>query len=80
MAGINQKDIEAGRSVYNFRCYFCHGYSGDARTLAAEFLSPPPRDFTDTDPEALRSARAHAELNRVSLHLVLDRLSGGTSR
>jgi cytochrome c oxidase cbb3-type subunit 3 len=51
--GIGHEDIEAGRSVYNFRCYFCHGYSGDARTLAAEFLSPPPRDFTDTDPEVL---------------------------
>ena len=37
---------ELGRKVYNFRCYFCHGYSGDARTLAATYLSPPPRDFT----------------------------------
>jgi cytochrome c oxidase cbb3-type subunit 3 len=36
---------ELGRSVYNFRCYFCHGYSGDARTLAATYLQPPPRDF-----------------------------------
>lgn len=37
---------EAGRAVYNFRCYFCHGYSGDAKTLAATYLAPPPRDFT----------------------------------
>jgi cytochrome c oxidase cbb3-type subunit 3 len=37
---------ELGRKVYNFRCYFCHGYSGDAKTLAATYLSPPPRDFT----------------------------------
>ena len=37
---------ERGRAVYNFRCYFCHGYSGDAKTLAATYLSPPPRDFT----------------------------------
>ncbi len=37
---------ELGRKVYNVRCYFCHGYSGDARTLAATYLSPPPRDFT----------------------------------
>ena len=41
-------DVELGRQVYNFRCYFCHGYSGDARTLAASYLSPPPRDFTAT--------------------------------
>ena len=38
--------LAVGRKVYNFRCYFCHGYSGDARTLAATYLTPPPRDFT----------------------------------
>lgn len=46
-------DREQGRRIYNFRCYFCHGYSGDARTLAAEFLSPRPRDFTGTHPNQL---------------------------
>jgi cytochrome c oxidase cbb3-type subunit III len=44
---------ELGRRVYNFRCYYCHGYSGDARTLAAAYLSPPPRDFTATRPAEL---------------------------
>lgn len=39
---------ERGRQIYNFRCYFCHGYSGDAKTLAATYLNPPPRDFTRT--------------------------------
>lgn len=37
---------EQGRAIYNFRCYFCHGYSGDAKTLAATYLDPVPRDFT----------------------------------
>ena len=37
---------ELGRRIYNFRCYFCHGYSGNARTLAASFLNPKPMDFT----------------------------------
>jgi cytochrome c oxidase cbb3-type subunit III len=46
---------EQGRAVYNFRCYFCHGYSGDAKTLAATYLQPPPRDF---------SAASLAELTR----------------
>ena len=46
-------DAVPGRAIYNYRCYFCHGYSGDARTLAATFLHPPPRDFTATSPEAL---------------------------
>lgn len=40
--------LEAGRKVYNFRCYFCHGYSGDAKTVASSFLTPPPADFTGT--------------------------------
>ncbi len=37
---------ESGRKIYNFRCYYCHGYSGNARTLSSRFLTPPPRDFT----------------------------------
>lgn len=36
-----------GRAVYEGHCYMCHGYSGNARTLAALALQPPPRDFTD---------------------------------
>ncbi len=57
--------LELGRKVYNFRCYFCHGYSGDARTLAATYLTPAPRDFTQGDMlspemvlEAVRGGRA----------------------
>ncbi|MEO5349322.1 MAG: c-type cytochrome [Magnetococcus sp. YQC-3] len=48
---------EEGRKIYNFRCYFCHGYSGDARTLAATYLSPRPRNFAATDPASLPMAR-----------------------
>lgn len=42
-----------GQKIYNERCYFCHGYSGDAKTLAASYLNPPPRAFTATDPAKL---------------------------
>jgi len=45
--------LELGRKVYNYRCYFCHGYSGDARTLAATYLSPAPRSFVDATPATL---------------------------
>jgi cytochrome c oxidase cbb3-type subunit 3 len=38
--------MEEGRGIYNNHCYFCHGYDGDARTVASRFLRPPPRDFT----------------------------------
>ena len=39
---------EQGRELYNYRCYYCHGYSGNADTLAATFLSPAPRNFNAT--------------------------------
>jgi cytochrome c oxidase cbb3-type subunit 3 len=52
---------ELGRAVYNFRCYFCHGYSGDAKTLASTYLEPRPRDFTQTalTPSAIADAVRH---------------------
>jgi cytochrome c oxidase cbb3-type subunit 3 len=48
---------EQGRRIYNYRCYFCHGYSGDAKTLATTYLNPPPRDFTRTEPGDLSRKR-----------------------
>lgn len=39
---------EEGRELYNYRCYYCHGYSGNAKTLAASFMTPKPRDFSRT--------------------------------
>ncbi len=35
-----------GEAIYRYYCYQCHGYAGDARTLASASLTPPPRDFT----------------------------------
>ena len=55
-------DHELGRQVYNFRCYYCHGYSGDARTLAATFLNPVPRNFTTASPDELPKARMIAAI------------------
>ncbi len=52
-----RRHVEHGRAVWNFRCYFCHGYSGDARTLAATFLHPSPRNFQATDAAALPVTR-----------------------
>lgn len=46
-----------GRAVYNYRCYFCHGYSGDAKTLAASYLTPKPTDFQRADPARLTPER-----------------------
>lgn len=49
--------IEEGRAVYNFRCYFCHGYSGNGQTLAATYLSPKPTNFQQADPASFNSAK-----------------------
>ena len=46
-----------GRGIYNSRCYFCHGYGGDAHTLAGTYLDPPPRDFTKLRPGELPRTR-----------------------
>lgn len=51
-----------GRAIYNFRCYFCHGYSGNAKTVAASFLNPPPADFTRAAPDQLPEALIAATL------------------
>ena len=53
---------EAGRKIYNFRCYYCHGYSGDAKTLAATYLSPIPRDFTSPAARLLDRKRLIASI------------------
>ena len=53
----NIAQIELGRKIYNFRCYYCHGYSGNARTLAADFLTPKPVDFTSISPDFLGKER-----------------------
>jgi cytochrome c oxidase cbb3-type subunit III len=49
--------LELGRRIYNFRCYYCHGYSGNAHTLAATLLDPKPLDFTSISPETLSRER-----------------------
>ena len=35
-----------GEAIYRYYCYQCHGYAGDAQTLASASLTTPPRDFT----------------------------------
>ncbi|MBS1141380.1 MAG: cytochrome c, class [Proteobacteria bacterium] len=54
--------IEEGRAVYNFRCYFCHGYSGNGQTLAATYLTPKPTNFQEADPARFNPAKVMAVL------------------
>ncbi|MDE2957288.1 MAG: c-type cytochrome [Bacteroidota bacterium] len=37
---------EAGKVLYDIKCAHCHGYSGDAISVATPFVRPTPRDFT----------------------------------
>lgn len=50
-------ELQLGRKVYNYRCYFCHGYSGDANTVASAVLNPPPRNFQTSRPESFSISR-----------------------
>lgn len=52
--------LARGRAVYNFRCYYCHGYSGDAKTLAATYLARPPRNFQADTPLTLPREKIRA--------------------
>ena len=37
--------VEAGRVIYQDRCWFCHGEEGDGLGPIADYLWPRPRDF-----------------------------------
>lgn len=58
-AGVAEQSekFRHGQRVYNYYCYQCHGYSGDAATEAAQFVSPPPRNFSATGRDALTESR-----------------------
>ncbi len=43
---FTEGDASLGRAVFVRECAACHGDKGDAKTVAAEFLTPRPRDFT----------------------------------
>lgn len=60
----NAKEVEAGRKIYNFRCYFCHGYSGDAKTLAASYMATKPRNFLDSNPQEFPLARMEKSITQ----------------
>jgi len=56
-------DKEAGRVVYNGRCWPCHGPTGSGNGPAASALKPPPADFTDPDKVVSRTgARLYSVL------------------
>lgn len=79
-AAVTAERDRQGKAVYNFYCYQCHAYAGDARTLATTFLDPQPRNFTATDPQQLRREQmveaithGRAGTAMVSFSNVLDR-------
>lgn len=37
---------EAGKALYDIKCAHCHGYNGDAVSVATPYVRPTPRDFT----------------------------------
>lgn len=55
--------IAKGKISYDFYCYQCHGYAGDAQTLASTYLNPPPRNFTRISPQQLTVKKMVAAVN-----------------
>jgi mono/diheme cytochrome c family protein len=55
LEALARGDREAGRSLYNEKCWPCHGPTGRGNGPAASALRPPPADFTDPDLVAART-------------------------
>jgi len=55
--GQNTVDSKIGKVVYEYYCYQCHGYAGDAKTLTGAYVLPKPRNFTRTPPDSLSRDR-----------------------
>lgn len=55
LEGLARGDREAGRSIYNSRCWPCHGPTGRGNGPAAVALKPPPADFTDPNQVVART-------------------------
>ncbi|MBN4063260.1 c-type cytochrome [Cardiobacterium sp. AH-315-I02] len=53
----NTDAITKGKLSYDFYCYQCHGYAGDAQTLASTYLNPPPRNFSHSSPLQLTTKK-----------------------
>src|SRR5262245_22356317 len=49
LEALARGDREAGRGLYNGKCWPCHGPTGRGNGPAAAALRPPPADFTDPD-------------------------------
>jgi cytochrome c oxidase cbb3-type subunit 2 len=46
---VTESNLLRGKEVFLARCVGCHGPKGDGKGPAANFMSPPPADFTDKD-------------------------------
>jgi cbb3-type cytochrome oxidase cytochrome c subunit/mono/diheme cytochrome c family protein len=46
---ITEQNLTRGKEVFLERCVACHGPKGDGKGPGANFMSPPPADFTSKD-------------------------------
>ncbi len=69
----------AGKGVYDYYCYQCHGYAGDGATEAALYLSPAPRNFQVSDRRALSAERMAASVSHGRPGTAMTRFGGTLS-
>lgn len=51
---VTPPNLTRGKEIFLERCSGCHGVKGDGKGPAAQFLMPPPFDFTDTTATGIR--------------------------
>ena len=47
-ARAEKSEYDIGRSWYLNKCQICHGYKGDGKGPGGVYLTPQPRDFTNS--------------------------------
>ena len=48
---------KSGQQIYEYYCYQCHGYRGDANTTAARYVTPRPANFNSHTPRSMSRER-----------------------
>lgn len=72
------EEVEAGKKIFNKRCWFCHGREGKGDGPVAEYLVPRPRDFV-TALFKFRITESGYPPTDEDLHTTLEKGVPGTS-
>ena len=69
---VQSSQVERGKQLYEFYCYQCHGYSGNANTVAARFLADPRVLTRERMLSVVRTGRAGTAMTSFSRVLTAE--------